>query len=144
MLGLQNQLNLKCVINYCGPSHFVPVLEHEHLAEHGQADTPLGKLVGGAVWDFPDRVVELSPVCQVHDQSPPMLLVHGTADEAVPYSQSIDLQAAYKEVDCEAYLVTLKDFGHKFQHDALEALVKDFFDCYLYNRRVDLKDLELR
>ena len=144
MLALHNHQTLKCVVNYCGPSHFVPILEDESMKSHGYADSPLGKLVGGDVWDYPEKIYELSPVCRVHDCAPPMLLVHGTHDEAVPYGQSVDLHEAYKKNDCESILISLEGYGHKFVHDELAPLVARFFNNHLRGRKSPLTDQILR
>jgi alpha-L-fucosidase 2 len=50
---------------------------------------------------------EASPVTYVHKNMPPMLMIHGTADKAVPYNQSPLMCAKMKEVGvaCEVFTV---------------------------------------
>jgi pectinesterase len=55
---------------------------------------------------------EASPINYVHAGLPPFLLVHGTADMSVPYSQSVRLQAKLKEVGVPCDLITIDDGVH--------------------------------
>jgi acetyl esterase/lipase len=40
------------------------------------------------------ELAELSPVCQVRAEPPPLLIVHGTQDEVVPFQQAVALRDA--------------------------------------------------
>jgi len=55
----------------------------------------------------------------------PVLLIHGDADEAVPYSYSVKAQKLYKN----ARLVTIEGDDHCFtkHQDKMAAAVKEFF-----------------
>jgi alpha-L-fucosidase 2 len=48
-----------------------------------------------------------SPITFVHKGMPPFLMIHGTADKAVPYEQSPQMCAKMKEagVRCEVFTV---------------------------------------
>ncbi len=61
-----------------------------------------------------------SPVTYVDQHDPPMLLIHGTADTAVPYEQSTILEAKVKEVHGEDWkdwveLLLIEDVDHDFR-----------------------------
>ena len=46
-----------------------------------------------------------SPIAHVSKASPPVLLLHGDADETVPYQQSVDMEAALRRVNVPVKLV---------------------------------------
>jgi len=55
---------------------------------------------------------DASPVNLVHRDLPPFLLVHGTADMSVPYSQSVQLQTKLKAAGVSCDLITIDDGVH--------------------------------
>jgi len=55
---------------------------------------------------------EASPINYVHSGLPPFLLVHGTADMSVPYSQSIEFRARLKAAGVSCDLITIDDGVH--------------------------------
>ena len=55
---------------------------------------------------------EASPLLRVKPGLPPFLLVHGTADQSVPYEQSVQLQARLREAGVPCELLTIKDGVH--------------------------------
>ncbi len=56
--------------------------------------------------------IEASPVTFASADDPPFLLIHGDADEIVPYSQSEKLRDSLKKVGVKAELVRIKGAGH--------------------------------
>ncbi len=55
---------------------------------------------------------EASPINHVHPGLPPFLLVHGTADMSVPYSQSLEFRARLKAAGVSCDLITIDDGVH--------------------------------
>lgn len=65
-----------------------------------------------------------SAVARVRGGAPPFLLVHGTADEEVPYEHSRRLDAALRAAGCSSSLVAVEGAGHCFRgHTDTDALV---------------------
>jgi acetyl esterase/lipase len=58
---------------------------------------------------------ELSPVHQLDEKMPPILLLHGTADKSVPYQQAVDLNAKMVESGNEIMFITIEDGEHNFR-----------------------------
>ena len=86
-----------------------------------------------ALWE------QASPVYLVTSKSPPVLVVQGTEDEAVPVSQSQELAAKLAEKGVPSQLVLVKGAGHSFdfqppQQD-LRPIAIAFFDKYLKGAR---------
>ncbi len=75
---------------------------------------------------------EMSPVTSVNKDTPPILIIHGDADEAVPYEQSERFVAKLAENNVPHQLITRKNAGHKWpdmnKDDVLRA---DWFDKHL-------------
>jgi acetyl esterase len=55
---------------------------------------------------------ELSPIRWVSDGAPPFLLIHGTADQVVPFQQSVDLCDAMQKAGSTCELYSVKGVGH--------------------------------
>jgi acetyl esterase/lipase len=53
-----------------------------------------------------------SPITHVSRSAPPTLLLHGDADETVPYQQSVAMEAALRAVNVPAKLVTAPGGAH--------------------------------
>jgi acetyl esterase/lipase len=68
--------------------------------------------------------VEASPVTYVDGDDPPVLLIHGDADETVPVSQARTLAASLREHQVEFEYVEIAGGGHNFkkvlEHDPNE------------------------
>lgn len=56
---------------------------------------------------------QISPIHYIHPDLPPFLLIHGTQDQSVLYSQSVTLQATLKEKGVPCELITLDGAAHK-------------------------------
>jgi acetyl esterase/lipase len=68
---------------------------------------------------------EMSAIHYVHAGLPPFLLIHGTADKSVPYSQSIHFQARLEQLGVPCELVTLQNAPHDINKwDAIDASYK--------------------
>ncbi len=80
---------------------------------------------------------QASPAAHVSPDDPPFLLIHGTADDRVPYQRSPELVARLKADGVQAELLTIPGGGHgasfpgaKNPPDYLGAMVR-FFDAKL-------------
>jgi acetyl esterase/lipase len=84
---------------------------------------------------------EASPIAHVGASSPPVLLLHGDADDTVPYQQSVAMEAALRGVNVPVKLIRVaggvhgSDFGmggkpHPQLPDVLRETV-DWLDRYL-------------
>ncbi len=75
-------------------------------------DGPAEQLFGGPLQDHQALVRSASPLTYISADAPPMLLLHGTADDVVPFSQSQRLYEALREHNVEATLVAFADIDH--------------------------------
>ena len=83
--------------------------------------------------EAPDVYKKASPVTDARKDAPPILILHGTADDAVNVSQSETLAAALQGVGAPHELIIIPGAPHTFHlenvpgHD-LRPLVFGFFD----------------
>lgn len=73
-----------------------------------------GLLLGAAPSSVPDLAREASPVARVHAGAPPFLLVHGTADTAVPFAQSERFATALRDAGADVTLRPVDGYDHMF------------------------------
>jgi acetyl esterase/lipase len=72
---------------------------------------PMARLLG-CTDCAPAVFAAASPSTLLSAASAPMLLLHGKADQVVPYRQSVDFDAALKKAGVHSELVLLPDVGH--------------------------------
>jgi acetyl esterase/lipase len=77
-----------------------------------QPDSPVERLFGGPVHTREQLVRSASPLTYLNAAAPPTLLIHGTADDIVPFSQSLKLFDALTLNGIEATLVSLEGVDH--------------------------------
>lgn len=94
---------------------YAPVDLESDTARRGGLSLSLRALFGGS-YEVDDATTQLlrsaSPINFVHAGLPPFLLVHGTADMSVPYSQSVQLQAKLRAAGVSCDLITIDDGVH--------------------------------
>jgi dipeptidyl aminopeptidase/acylaminoacyl peptidase len=69
---------------------------------------------GGTPEQKPEAYRTVSPIHFVERIKTPLLILHGTADQMVPYHQSADLAEALKRAGKEHELITYKGARHNF------------------------------
>lgn len=92
--------------------------------------------LGAPLADAPEAYALASPITHLSDDDPPVMLIHGTADNIVPYEQATLYADACRTAGVECELITIQGGGHGFGGDiqawldANEQLIK-FFDGQL-------------
>jgi len=94
-----------CVVSQWGPTDFTADDSmHQHPA--------VLQFMGTTMQEAPDRFAEASPVTHVSPDDPPVLLVHGTEDQTVPYSQATILYRRLQQAGVLVELITIEGGGH--------------------------------
>lgn len=91
-------------------------------------------LMGGPIEQRRDAYELASPAAHVRRDCPPHLLIHGTADEIVPYQQSVDYHARLLDAGVESTLVQVPGVGHDGRvhgNEEAKAIIRAFFDRHL-------------
>jgi acetyl esterase/lipase len=66
----------------------------------------------------------VSPLLYVRRDAPPVLTIHGSADEVVPYDHGVRLTRALRDAGADAELIPVPNGGHGFSNDVMT----DIFD----------------
>jgi dipeptidyl aminopeptidase/acylaminoacyl peptidase len=74
----------------------------------------LDHFFGGTPEQKPEAYRTVSPIYFVERAKTPLLILHGTADQRVPYHQSADLAEGLERAGKEHQLITYKGAGHNF------------------------------
>ncbi len=129
---VKESTSVRCVVNFFGPSDLLTIGDHPSKLKHNEANSPEGKLLGGAVHAVPDRARDASPTHWVTAADSPMLHIHGTKDDVVPYDQSVRLDAALRKAGVETALISIEGGGHGgFRAQELDTRVRRFLDRHL-------------
>ncbi len=129
-----------CVVDYFGPTNFLRMDDFESSIVHDAADSPEGLLIGGAIQDNKKKTLTADPISYVTKDDSPFLIVHGTKDMAVPFNQSLILNAALNEVGVPTALLTVVDGRHGVGGGVLNKRLQNFFDSHLRGVEAAFKD----
>jgi acetyl esterase/lipase len=119
-----------CVVDYCGPSDF-PSFELTSGAR-----VPVTKLLGGTPTDKLEIARQASPITYVTKDDPPFLIVHGTADNTVPFDQAVRFHDAQKKAGIDTTFVRIEGGGHGIGGEEITSRVTAFFAKHLLSKNV--------
>uniref|UniRef100_A0AAU2UXF7 Alpha/beta hydrolase n=1 Tax=Streptomyces sp. NBC_00003 TaxID=2903608 RepID=A0AAU2UXF7_9ACTN len=108
--------SVRAVVDWYGVSEIVTLLAHPMpLPPDAAFPDPYAALLGGTAEERPELARVASPVTYAHGADlPPFLLVHGTSDGLVPYSQSEVLAQAITDAGGEVTLQPVEGADHIF------------------------------
>ena len=76
------------------------------------AMSPESQLLGYNVMTNKEDAVKQSPVSRVTPAAPPFLIIHGTQDRTVPFTQSEELYDVLEKAGCDVTLLALDGADH--------------------------------
>jgi len=103
---------VSCVVDFFGPTEMLRMGSEPGAERHNSPDSPESKLIGGTVLENPDKAKSASPIEHVTAGDAPHLIVHGSKDPTVPYSQSVDYEKRLESVGVPAIFLTVEGAGH--------------------------------
>lgn len=140
---------VQCVCDIFGPSNFTSVMKQaqedknvRNIFKFNTPSDPYSSLIGAALDREKERTDAVSPIHYVSEDTPPMLILHGTHDTLVPYAQSEELAAALKAKNVPVWFQTLPGSGHggpAFSKPGIVALMQNFFDRHLQGKDVAIE-----
>lgn len=92
---------------------------------------PESLLFGKDVKKYPEEAKEISPVNFVTESAPPMMIIHGTCDHTVPFSQGETLYELLIDKGCDATLIEIEDADHadlRFFQDEIWEIMIEFLE----------------
>jgi len=116
---------IRAGVSWYGPTNLAtqPRLGPPSWGNSDPALSPEARLLGAPVEAVPELAARASPVTFAAADSAPLLLIHGTADEGVPFSQSEELVAAYRQAGAQIELIPVDGAVHGFPGINLGALL---------------------
>src|SRR5258706_7281806 len=102
--------SVDCAVSYYGRSD----MRRAYEGSRNAADA-LPPLLGGDRMNALDAHFRASPLNWVNPDSAPILAIHGTRDQNVPFEQSVWLVERLRSVGVEAELETLAEAAHGFK-----------------------------
>ena len=103
---------VQAVVNFFGPANLATMGDHPSTMDHNAPNSPESLLIGGPVQDTLSKAAEASPETHATPDDSPMLIVHGTEDELVPYPQSVEFEKALEKAGVPVSFLTVEKGGH--------------------------------
>lgn len=130
---LDQSSRVQAVCDYYGPTDFIAFVATPGYGNHGTADAPEAKLLGGPVMEKQELAARANPITFASGDDPPFLIVHGDNDPIVPINQSKLLFEALKREGGSPHFHTIKGAAHGrgFNGPEILPMVKAFFDSHL-------------
>lgn len=134
----QSESGIQAVCDFFGPTDLLTM--PNNVLDAGETEADLAKvngakLLGGIVRDQPEKARHASALHQVSSNDPPMLIVHGDADEDVPIAQSKRLHQKLIAAGCESTLHVVPGAGHgvkNCQTTETQKLMLEFFQKHIH------------
>lgn len=101
-------------VDFFGPTDFVRLAQQDQggWIDHDSPDAPEAQLLGCAIPTCPDKAQQANPIAYVDAQDPPMLLLHGRADNVVPHAQTQILYDALMAACVDTRFFSVPGAGH--------------------------------
>lgn len=124
---------VQAVVDVCGPSDLLTITNSPSAIRHGLADAPEAKLLGGRIAEKVELARSASPVAFATKDDPPFMIVHGTKDLTVPFTQSEELNEALLKagVTTKPVFIPMVEAGHGIGGKEFSRRVAQFFDLHL-------------
>jgi acetyl esterase/lipase len=103
--SLPNSSSVQAVVSYFAPTDLT-------LESHSLARKLIGDFVGVPFRGNEPRYARASPVSYVHADAPPILLLHGTADEIVPYTHALSMAERMQRAGATGRVELVIGAGH--------------------------------
>ncbi|MCL2125622.1 MAG: alpha/beta hydrolase [Oscillospiraceae bacterium] len=124
---------VNCVVDWFGPSDVSKMGYYPSTMDHGGADSPEGYLLGCVdVMENIDLAEKASPMYYLDNgkKAPPIIIMHGSSDEVVPFNQSCMLYEKLIELGMVVEMYKLEGAHHGYNgfnsteaYDAVMAFV---------------------
>jgi acetyl esterase/lipase len=93
------------IVNWYGPTDVNDLIKGPNTRNYGQ-------MWLGSLANKEEIARESSPLTYVRKQNPPIITIHGDADDVVPYSHAVRLHEALDKAGVTNQLYTIKGGGH--------------------------------
>lgn len=123
--------DVQAVISYFGASNLTSILDQSTPFGLNLREPAIELLIGGTLEEQVDLARFGSPVFQVDENDPPLLLMHGDQDPQMPINQSHELHGVAKEHGLDVHFEVIHGSAHggpAFFDQERTALAVEFLD----------------
>jgi acetyl esterase/lipase len=117
---------VQAVCDWNGVTDFKTALKQ--LPDNEGKNRVVSQLLGGLPEKVPELAEKASPITYVSASAPPFLIIHGNADDVVPYAQSVELNEALKKAGADVKMVTIEKGTHNLFTPEVLGLTTRFFE----------------
>jgi len=109
--NLKVSSNVDAVVDWFGPVDMAHMNKCETVNDE---KSPEAVLIGGAPKDYPQEIAKISPITYVSKlkNAPKFLVIHGDADNVVPYCQSVNFSEELKKIGALTEFITVPNGQH--------------------------------
>jgi acetyl esterase/lipase len=114
-VGISGDVPVKCIVDWYGPTDIKMMNYYPSKMDHISADSPEGKLLGNKpVLENIELAEQANPITHlsIAKPTPPILIMHGGSDGAVPFNQSVRLYNKLRELGKEVTFYKLEGGDH--------------------------------
>lgn len=115
------QAEVAAVVNFYGITDVNDQLEGANMRKYAVTWVP----------DQPGRIElarRVSPMTYVRKKVPPVLTIHGDADQTVPYEHGVQLTRALRDAGADAEMISVPQGRHGFPKEKLDELFPQIFE----------------
>lgn len=103
---------VQAVVDWYGPTDFVQMHFYPTTANHDAATSDESVFVGGPIQTRPEVDALADPITYASPDDPPFLVMHGTADQLIPFNQSERLRDALQAQGVRVTFSPVQNAGH--------------------------------
>jgi len=104
---------IRGLIDWYAPVNFFTMAAHG-APRTDEPDSRESELLGAPVQTVPELADRANPCRRVRPSSPPLLIMHGTADTDVPFARAVELSNAYRAAGASVDLTAVEHGRHLF------------------------------
>ena len=132
------------VINYFGVTDIQALIGQPGNIDRCHDNAPEAHLIGGNIIDRPAIARSASPVVYAHAAAAPVLTVHGTDDQTVPFDQAVRIHKALSDAGSVSYFIVIRGGGHENFGNIADSRVQAFLEKHLLGkkRRINCSDID--
>jgi len=127
----EESCSVRCVVDWFGPTDISEMSYYPSAMDHHGPDSPEGFLIGQKdVLENMEDSQKTNPINYLSPDkaTPPFLIMHGSADNIVPFNQSVLLYEKLKELGREVTFYKLLGAGHGLNGFAGKDALNKVFD----------------
>lgn len=125
-------IKFRAILDFYGPADLNVVHGKATTMDYDSEGSALTRLLGFPTLDRPDLAKKASPVTYIDKNDPPILILHGDADDIVPFWESRQFYSWLKLAGVKTELFKIAGAGHAgpaISSPATEKKVNEFLDA---------------